>query len=253
MSQRLDFIHATLESASQAILGYYQGRLEVTHKADMSPVTIADQETEAQIRGAITAQFPDDAIYGEEGGMSGDSDRVWIIDPIDGTKSFLRHNPLFGCLLGYQSKGRMIAGGVALPALGEIWLAESAQPTRCNGSEVRVSGQQDHRRAHLAATAPEYFDPAQYALFERVSENVQFQFFGGDCTLFTSLASNSGVDMVMEAGMKPYDYLPLVPIVEGAGGVITDWQGKALGLDSCGEVLASASPKLHQWALGVIA
>ena len=252
MIDRLEFIRETLQEASQTILDYYQSDLSIEHKADDSPVTIADKETEAQIRRAIAEHFPDDAIYGEEGGMSEGSDGVWITDPIDGTKNFIAQNPLFGSLLGYQSQGRMVAGGAALPALGQIWTAKTGQPTRCNAQEVRVSGQKDHKKAHLAATAPEYFNAPQYALFQQVSENVAFQFFGGDCTLFTSLASNNGVDIVMEAGMKPYDYLPLVPIVEGAGGIMTDWQGKALGLDSSGEVLACASHELHQWALDLI-
>ena len=251
MIDKEEFIHKTLQEASQTILSYYQGDLSIEHKADDSPVTIADKETEAQIRGAIAMHFPDDAIYGEEGGMSEGRDGVWVIDPIDGTKSFIAQNPLFGSLLGYQSEGRMIAGGAALPALGQIWSAAIDRPTRCNEKEVRVSGQKDPALAYLAATAPEYFNATQYALFQQVREHVRCQFFGGDCTLFTSLASSNGVDIVMEAGMKPYDYLPLVPIVEGAGGIMTDWQGQRLGLDSSGEVLACASHELHQWAMNI--
>lgn len=249
---RLDFIHETLQQASATILRYYQTSPDIEHKVDASPVTIADREVEAQIRRAIVQQFPDEGIYGEEGETTEGTGGVWIIDPIDGTKSFLCHNPLFGSLLGYQSKGRMRAGGVVLPALNQVWLASTDQPTTCNGDLVRVSGVTDPAQARLATTAPDYFSPEQYARFEAVSAQVQLRQFGGDCTLFTALAGG-GLDIVLEAGLAPYDYLPLVPIIEAAGGMITDWQGNPLGLDSHGEVLASSSAALHQWALGITA
>ncbi|NQY81536.1 MAG: histidinol phosphate phosphatase [Alphaproteobacteria bacterium] len=246
-----NFTVSALEDASRTVAGYYRlnkSELAITQKEDGSPVTRADRETEAQLRAAIAAEYLDDAIYGEEGDMTFGTQGIWVIDPIDGTRNFVCHNPLFGCLLGYLFQNRIVVGGVALPALNEIWIGEIGQPTLRDGVEMHTSSLENPAEAHLVATSPDYFSSEQFTLFDTLSKQVYLRQFGGDCTLFTSLASG-GVDIVMEAGLRPHDYLPVVPIVEGAGGVITDWDGGLLNFDTPGEVLACASPALHQWAL----
>lgn len=247
-----EFIARVLQEVSPQVLESFRlskDELQLAYKGDGSYVTAVDQQTEERIRASISTSFPEDSIYGEEGGMMSFGTRgIWVIDPIDGTRNFVFHNPLFGTLLGYLFQNRVVVGGVALPVFEEIWLGEIGQPTTCNGKEVGSSGLQELSRARMVATSPDYFKPWQAKIFEAVSAEVEQRQFGGDCTLFTALASG-GVDIVMEAGLHPHDYLPLVPIVEGAGGVISDWYGAALNFDNTGEVLACASKELHDVVL----
>lgn len=239
--------------AGQASLQWFRAPLAIDTKADESPVTIADRTVESLLRAEIAARFPDHGIFGEEHGRERmEAEQVWVIDPIDGTRSFITGWPLYGCLLALLQAGQPVIGVIDMPALNERWLGVAGQPTRFNGAECRTSACQDLASAALYTTSPDAFDAAGWAVFEAVSRQARTRRFGGDCYSYGLLAAGH-IDLVVEAGLQPYDYLSLVPIIEGAGGVITDWQGHKLTAQSDGRVVAAASPALLAATLAVIA
>ena len=249
-------IMATLEQAlaraGEICLRYFRRPVPIDTKPDATPVTLADREAEGAIRELIGARFPAHAIYGEEQGTCRGSGGTWVIDPIDGTKSFVLGNPLFGCLVGFVRDGIVEAGGLAMPALGETWLASRDGATRMNGDAVRASGCTRLADASLLTSSPDFFAAAELAAFDAVSARVRFRRYGGDCYTYAMLAGGWS-DLVIESSLHPFDFLPLVPIVERAGGVISDWDGRPLDLDSGPRVIAAATPELHAAALAVLA
>jgi len=240
-----------LGTASQIALNYFRQPVSVEVKADDSPVTQADREIEQTIRNVLNNLFPTHAIYGEEQGRTDGKGGTWVIDPIDGTKSFLLGNPLFGCLLGFVEEGVVQAGGLAMPALSEIWFADRHGPTTVNGRICHASECRELSNANLLTSSPDFFNTDEFSQFESLSKQIRYRRYGGDCYTYAMLAGG-WVDLVVESTLYPFDYLPLVPIVEQAGGVISDWQGNPLGLSSGAQVIAAATPQLHEAALNVL-
>ena len=246
-----DATRDALNTASQIAMSYFRKPVAFDIKLDDSPVTIADREIEAAIRNLLSERFPGHAIYGEEQGHSSGTGGTWVIDPIDGTKSFLLGNPLFGCLVGFVEDAVVCAGGLAMPALNEIWYADRMTPTRLNDEVCHSSQCQDLSTASLLTSSPDFFSADELQRFENLGKQVRYRRYGGDCYTYAMLAGG-WVDLVVESGLYPFDYLPLVPIVEQAGGVISDWQGNALGLTSGPQVIAAATPQLHEAALAIL-
>ncbi len=228
---------------------HFRQALKVDHKSDRSPVTQADRAIEAAMKDVLTGLFPDHDILGEEFGMSGrDARYLWVLDPIDGTKSFVSGVPLFGTLVALLDKGSPVLGSIDIPILNETWMARKDRPTALNGKPCRSGPCTQLDKAILFATSPDQFSTEEYAAFEALSSVCASRRFGGDCYSYGLLASGH-IDLIVETGLEPYDYLALVPVVTGAGGLITDWQGDPLTLHSNGQVLAAATPELHQAAL----
>ncbi len=244
-------IRDALDIAAAICTSYFRSPVAVDVKADASPVTLADREAEQAIRDLLSQRFPQHGIYGEEQGRSDGSEGTWVIDPIDGTKSFLLGNPLFGCLVGFVEAERVRAGGMAMPALSETWIGGDGMPTELNGKPMRTRDCDQLKQAALLTSSPDFFTDDEYQRFDAVSEQVLYRRFGGDCYTYAMLAGG-WCDLVIESSLYPYDFLPLVPIVEQAGGVISDWRGDALGLESGGQVIAAATPALHQQALAIL-
>ncbi|MHC4222335.1 MAG: inositol monophosphatase family protein [Planctomycetota bacterium] len=240
-----------LGTASQVALNYFRQPVNVEVKADDSPVTQADREIEQAIRNVLNKHFPNHAIYGEEQGRTGGIGGTWVIDPIDGTKSFLLGNPLFGCLLGFIEEGIVQAGGLAMPALNEIWFADRRGPTTVNDRICHASECQELSNASLLTSSPDFFNNDEFNQFESLSKQIRYRRYGGDCYTYAMLAGG-WVDLVVESTLYPFDYLPLVPIIEQAGGVISDWRGDPLELSSGAQVIAAATPQLHEAALDVL-
>jgi histidinol phosphatase-like enzyme (inositol monophosphatase family) len=232
---------------------YFRKPMDVEHKADLSPVTQADRAIEATMRERITHQFPSHGIFGEEHENTRlDAAQIWVLDPIDGTKSFVSGMPTFGTLIACLSDGVPEIGIISIPPTGERWVGQLGSPSTLNGTPCRTSGRTQLADATLYTTTPDAFDVAGAAQFDKLSKNVGMRRFGGDCYAYGLLASGH-VDVVFEMNLEPYDYLALVPVVEGAGGVITDWNGEVLGLHSKGHVIASASAALHVKVLELLA
>ena len=250
--QLVQFAWTLADMTDAMAMRYFRKPLDIEAKADASPVTQADRAIEAEMRRQITAAFPTHGILGEEHEDARlDATRVWVIDPIDGTKSFLSGMPSFGTLIACLSGGVPDLGVISIPPTGERWTGQSGKPSLFNGSPCHTSGRQTLSEAILYTTSPDSFDAAGLAQFETLSQRVAMRRFGGDCYAYGLLASGH-VDLLMEMNLHPYDYMALVPVIEGAGGVITDWEGRALTLASEGKVIAAASAELHAEALAVL-
>lgn len=231
---------------------WFRHELSVDTKADESPVTQADREVEAALREAIARHHPDHGIFGEEFGAShAEAEFVWSLDPIDGTRAFISGNPLWGTLLALLHRGTPVLGLVDIPMLDERWIGVAQSPSTLNGQTCAASKCSELREAILYATSPDIFDSSELAVFEALTATTRMRRYGGDCYSYGLLASGH-VDLVVEAGLQPYDYLALMPVIQGAGGVITDWAGQPLGLGSQGRVIAAATPQLHRQAMRVL-
>ena len=244
--------HALANAARYNTLPLFRTRLDITVKTDQSPVTVADQAAEASMRRLLVAECPGHGILGEEHGRERmDADYLWVLDPIDGTKSFITGSPLWGTLVALLHHGQPILGLMDLPALGERWLAQRGQAAYCNERRVQVSTCQDLAHAFVYTTSPDAFQPAEWEAFDALSRRCALRRFGGDCYIYAQLAGGY-IDLVVEAGLQPYDYLAAVSLVEAAGGVMTDWGGQPLGVASDGRVVAAATPQLHAQALDAL-
>jgi len=247
------FIQAAIEIADLAreiSLKYFRQPLDIEHKADRSPVTIADQQTEALIRDEITRRFPAHGFYGEETGQTAtDAQWVWVVDPIDGTTSFSTGKPTFGTLISLAYEGEPVLGLVDLPALNDRWLGVKGQPTLHNGRPVRSNQVvREIARASSYTTTTKMFDKAALPRYQVLADESKFSVFGADCLGYGLLASGF-TEIVVEASLEPYDYMALVPVVEGAGGCISDWNGHPVRLDSGDQIVATANVELHQKVL----
>lgn len=247
------FAAEAADAARAIALRYFRSAIAVEDKADSSPVTIADRSIEAFLRQRIFEAFPAHGILGEEEDpVNLDSEHVWVVDPIDGTKSFVTGHPLFGGLMALLQDGTPCLGQIDMPATNERWQGVRGAPSTFNGAPCRTSDCRDLAKAFAYTTDPLLFTGPSAAAFDTLRANVRLIRFGGDCYNYGLLASGH-CDLVLEIGLQPYDYLPVVQIIQGAGGVITDWSGQPLGIQSRGDVLASATPELHAAMLGLLA
>jgi histidinol phosphatase-like enzyme (inositol monophosphatase family) len=204
------------------------------------------------MRRLIAEQAPAHGILGEEFGPERlDADWVWVLDPIDGTKAFITGKPSFGTLIALLYRGAPVLGIIDQPVLRERWRGVSGQASQLNGAVIACRPCPDIAQAALYATTPEMFKGADAARFERVRTAVKLARFGADCYAAGLLALGF-VDLMVEASLKPYDYMALVPVIEGAGGVITDWQGGRLGLGSDGRIVAAGDSRAHRAALALL-
>lgn len=246
----LSFAEELADTVRPIVLSYFRTPLDVVSKLDASPVTIADRTVELRLRERIEQRFPDHGIIGEEIGVKRGNAFTWIIDPIDGTKSFITGFPLFGTLISLTYEEQPFCGLIDVPATGERWMAKPG--LSLFGSRLaRTSACEAIADARFYTTSPDMFANEDAEVFERLSKSAKLRRFGGDCYIYGLLASGH-CDIVLETGLQPYDYMALVPIVQGAGGCITDWEGSPLSIRSEGRVLAAATPKLHAEALALI-
>ena len=241
------------DAAGAAIRPFFRVPLRVDDKADLSPVTAADRAAEAAMRRLIAARFPDHGIIGEEYGREREgADFVWVLDPIDGTKSFISGVPLFGTLIALAFEGRPVVGVIDQPISRERWAGALGRPSTLGGRPIRCRPCAGLDAATVFATTPDMFVGADSAAFARVRGAAKLVRYGADCYAYGLLALGF-VDLVIEASLKPYDFCAMVPIVAGAGGVASDWQGRPLGLGSDGRVVAAGDRRAHDAALARLA
>jgi inositol-phosphate phosphatase/L-galactose 1-phosphate phosphatase/histidinol-phosphatase len=241
------------DAAGAVIRPYFRSRLAVERKGDASPVTVADREAEAAMRRLIEAEAPDHGIFGEEyGRVRDDARHVWVLDPIDGTKSFISGIPLFGTLIALLEDGAPVLGIIDQPISGERWLGARGRPTTLNGQPVSTRACGELSEASLFATSPDMFAGRDADAFRALAARVRLVRHGADCYA-AGLLAGGFIDLVVEASLKPYDYCALVPVIEGAGGIATDWSGAPLGLASDGRVVYAGDRRCHAAALAVIA
>lgn len=248
----LKFADALAETSGRIVRQYFRTPMQVDAKPDESPVTIADRETEIALRAMIEARYPDHGILGEEfGTLRGDARHVWVLDPIDGTKAFITGKPLFGTLVGLLQEGAPLLGVIDQPILNERWVGIRGQDTLFNKQPVKTRACAELAQAAMYSTSPVMFEGKDATAYETLAARVRYPLFGTDCYGYGLLALGFA-DLVVEAKLQAYDFCPIIPIVQGAGGQMTDWQGNPLGPASDGRVLAAGSPALHAKALAVL-
>jgi inositol-phosphate phosphatase/L-galactose 1-phosphate phosphatase/histidinol-phosphatase len=262
-SRYLALAHRLADAAGAVIRPYFRADLEIITKADESPVTIADREAERAIRAIIEAECPDHGIRGEEFPEKiGGGEWHWYLDPIDGTKLFISGIPLFGTLIALAHNGKPVLGVMDQPITGERWVgAPNATgdgtgdgTASLNGAAIGTSDVTDLAKAKLFTTSTGYYDEAQLQGFQRLSAATSLTRMGTDCYAFAMLASGY-VDIVTESHFNEWDIAALVPIIENAGGLVTDWDGKPLPFDgqvAIPNTIAAANPELHAKALAML-
>ena len=238
--------HAAADAAGEAIRPWFRAGAAAELKSDASPVTAADKAAEAAMRGVLSARFPDHAILGEEGGEAGAGARHrWVLDPIDGTRAFITGRPTFGTLVALLEDGVPILGLIDQPITGERWLGVSGRPTTFRGAygQPRTRPCAGLAEAELSCTSPSIFRKQEGPRWDRLAGQVRRVTWGGDCYAYGLLALGQ-IDVVAEATLKLWDWAALVPVIQGAGGSITDWAGRPLSPESDGTVLALGDPAL---------
>jgi len=242
LADDLALAHHLADAAADAIRPFFRARYDTDFKSDASPVTEADRAAETAIRDILERERPHDGIIGEEYGASRpDAERVWIIDPIDGTRSFIAGRPIFGSLIGLTQAGWPVVGIIDQPITRERWAGVTGRPTTFNGKPVRARACRSLADAILASTGPQYFPGCTGEHFSLLARDCRDTVWGGDCYNYALIASGH-VDIVVEAGLKFHDIAALVPVVEGAGGRMCDWNGEPLTDASDGKVIALGDP-----------
>ncbi len=240
----VDLAERLADAAGAAIRPFFRAKFDVETKADASPVTEADRAAEAAMRRLIEAEYPRDGIIGEEyGTKEGSTGRTWVLDPIDGTVSFMAGRPIFGTLVALVEEGWPVIGVIDQPIARDRWVGVVGRTTLFNGKPAAARRCPDLAQAVLATTSPNLFSDDEAVQFLAVASKVARRriVYGGDCYNYGLVASGH-IDLVIETGLKLHDFAALVPVVEGAGGTMCDWAGDPLNADSAGNVIALGDP-----------
>jgi histidinol phosphatase-like enzyme (inositol monophosphatase family) len=237
---------AAADVAGAVIRPFFRAGIASDLKADQSPVTIADRTAEMAMRAVLTERFPDHGVLGEEFGLERpEAPMRWVLDPIDGTRAFITGRPTFGTLIALFHDGRPIVGIIDQPVTGERWIGAAGRTTEFHGPFGGHAGCRpcpSLSDAELSCTSPEMLGP-DTPRWERLRRAVRRNYWGGDCYAH-GLVALGQIDIIAESDMKVWDWGPLVPVIEGAGGSVTDWQGQKLRTDGDGRVLSVGNPAL---------
>ncbi len=225
---------------------HYRQPVAVEIKPDGSPVTQVDKETEGVLRGLIERNYPHHGISGEEyPDVRPAAEYVWVLDPLDGTKSYLAGMPFFGILVALARRGRFVLGVMDQPILRDRWIGADGHGTTFNGRPTRV------RRCPALREAVAFLGKPYDAAIARLNPRIKWARYGGDCYAYGLLASGF-VDLVVDSGLGDHDFGALEPIVRNAGGLMSDWAGGALSMSSGGEVIALGDPLLLDEVKGLL-
>lgn len=250
------FADRLADAAADIVLRHFRGAMDVDNKlhggegGGFDPVTVADRGAEEAMRALIEAEYPDHGIIGEEhGSVRTDAEHVWVLDPIDGTRSFITGVPLWGTLIGLTRNGRPTAGMMAQPYIGERFVGDGTRawykgPLGKRDLKTRACTQLSD--AVMFTTTPALFDVNERPVYDRLESQARLARYGTDCYGYCMLAAGQA-DLVIEAGLQSYDIVALAPIIEGAGGVVTTWTGGSV-MDG-GRIVASGDKRLHDIVL----
>ena len=240
------------DAAAEITLPYFRSDLPVDVKDDDTPVTKADRETEAALRALIEAAFPDHGIIGEEYGQDrANADYVWVLDPIDGTVSFINGVPLFTTIVGVIKEGKPWFGLIDQPVLKDRWYGGAGLPTTLNGIAARTRRCPSLDQATVYATAPDMFADQEQSALNQLSNAVKLLRYGGTDCYHYGMVATGWTDMVCEK-LSVYEYGAVVPIIEHAGGNMTDWRGNPLQGTEYRQVLASGDRAIHRAATDIL-
>ncbi|WP_053239858.1 histidinol-phosphatase [Pleomorphomonas koreensis] len=250
------FFDRLADAAAAAVMPHFRTELAVENKLQdaFDPVTVADRAGEAAMRALIEATYPDHGILGEELGTTGlNRQHVWVLDPVDGTRSFIAGIPLWGTLIGLRRDGRPVQGMMAQPFTGERFYGDGAAAVYSGpGGErpLRTRRCADLSAATLFTTSLRPFSDSERAAYLSVEQRARLVRYSADCYAYCMVAAGQA-DVVVEAGLQPYDITALIPVIEGAGGVVTSWTGGSAA--NGGQVVASGDPRLHDEVLKQLA
>ena len=249
---------AYLTTASATAMCYFsQPAIASQQKTDKSPLSLADSAIDALLCEKISVHYPEHAILAEESGaqagQEASSDYLWLIDPIDGTKSFIAGNPLFGSTLALSHQGKPLLGCLALPALGLIYSGGTDLDAQEHNEQRALSPSKvlKLKQAYLCLNEAELFHQHYPNLAACLEASARYLRYSHDCFTYTQLLIGK-VDAVIEFDLQPWDFMPLAALLPSAGACISDWQGNALTLQSSGSVLASCGPELHEQLLDIL-
>ncbi|HET9902186.1 MAG TPA: histidinol-phosphatase [Xanthobacteraceae bacterium] len=249
------FVDELATRSGEALLPFFRTSLGIDNKSvgGFDPVTAADHAAETAMRALIRRTFPDHGIVGEEfGSERADAEYVWVLDPIDGTKSFISGMPAWGTLIGLMHHGRPVFGLMHQPFIRERFSGDGAAATYrgpAGARQLRTRPCESLAEAILYTTSPLLMNAADRADFARIEQMARLSRYGGDCYAYCMLAAGH-IDLVVETELNPYDIVPLIPIIEGAGGLVTTWEGTPA--DSGGRIVAAGDPRVHAEALSLL-
>ncbi len=248
MQEVLLLANRLADAAREVIHAHFRTPFEIVAKDDESPVTVADRAVEARMREMIEKAFPNDGILGEEYGVKPTQNgRVWVLDPIDGTKSFIIGRPTFGTLIALAEADIPVVGIIDQPILNERWVGAKGQQTTFNGQPVRTRPCPSIKDAVASTTSPRQIPD----LWPKFYTDCKAMVWGGDCYSYGMMV-NGWLDIVVESGMQTYDFAAIPPIIEGAGGLMCDWDGKPLTLQADGRTIALGDISLKNAALNFV-
>lgn len=243
------FAESLADASGKILLAANARRPTVELKPDRSLVTRIDRRIERRLRAMILRHYPGHGILGEEaGGQNLGAELIWVIDPIDGTAPFVAGVPVFGTLIALLRRGEPIIGIVDHPVTGDRWVGARGRPTIRNGKRCRTRNCRTLKDALMSASNPDFFKPADRPGFEALRSRTQWRIYGGSCFSYGLLASGR-TDVAIDAGLNIHDYAAFRPVIEGAGGVITDWEGRPITLRTGKRILAAGNATLHREAL----
>ncbi len=247
------FAERMAEASRGLIRKAARGPVQSQTKGDGSPVTAIDQGVEDRLREMIAEAYPDHGIVGEERGASApERELVWVLDPIDGTLPFMAGLPVYGTLIALLRDRVPIIGVIEMPATGERWVGCRGRPTTRNGQPVRARPCAALADALLSTSNPDFWDEGDAPALARLRSATRWAVYGGSCMAYAQIASGR-IDIGIDVAFDPFDYLALVPVIEGAGGVISDWAGAPLTLDSGDRLIATGDPRIRDRALKILA
>lgn len=250
----LEVAHKLADVSGDIVRSYFRQSFAVEEKKDLSPVTIADRKTEQAMHVLLAKERPTDGVIGEEFGTEREqAELVWVIDPIDGTRAFAAGKPMFGTLIALLHGGVPILGVIDQPVLKERWIGAVGHETLFNGKVCRTRACSKIRDAvvNLGPQAFPFGNAVSLDAYRRLAKEALTTTVGGDCYTYGLIASGH-IDLCIEHSLKLYDFAALVPVIEGAGGCVTDWKGQKLTRESAGNVLATANVQLLQEAVALI-
>ena len=250
--QLIKLANKCADASGKIIKKYFRKKIKINLKKDNTPFTKADIEAEKIIRELILKQEPNCGFVGEETGtVNMNREYCWVVDPLDGTKSFITGKPSFGTLIGLLKNNKPVLGILNQPILNERWVGIAGVETKYNNKKVRVRKCKSIKGAKMYATSPMMFQERNKKIYKNVRAKIGECLFGADCYSH-GLMSLGFVDVILEANLKPWDYIASASIISGAGGKITDWNNNDLNLQSDGRILATGDSNIHKQIIKII-
>jgi len=252
LSDYVSFAETLADIAGKINQKYFRKNHSIKFKENETPVTNADLESELAMRNEIISKFPDHGILGEElPGHNLGSDYMWVLDPIDGTRSFISGKPLFTTLISLIHHNTPLLGIIDQPIIKERWVGSIGNATNLNGIPTKTRACKTLKQAIIYTTGTEHYNPKELKTLEKLQKKTMMTLFSADAYAF-GLLSSGHIDIAIEANMEPHDFLALDPVVKGAGGIITDWQGLPLNHNNKSNVLATGDPTIHKDVIEIL-